>query len=234
MRLFVATAALLLAFFLATAPRLYADAPASADLSQEAASAWAAAVDKLDLQTQRPGEKAPPAPSAPANGPDVSRFAVPEKLAKFLLWGGLAVLLAILVFKLADHLRRSRNGAELQAENIENSAPEAVAARLDQAHLEAEELARRGRFAQAMHLLLLRGLGEMRLRLKISIAASLTSREIVARAPLGVQTRAALADLVGRVEISHFGAHEPGEAEYAASRASFEMLTHNLRAGGRA
>jgi hypothetical protein len=80
-----------------------------------------------------------------------------------------------------------------------------------------------------MHILLLNSVEEMRRRLSTPIAASLTSREILARAGLTPTAGAALADIVGRVEISYFGGHVPGAEEYAACRRSFEKLAGWLR-----
>jgi hypothetical protein len=73
---------------------------------------------------------------------------------------------------------------------------------------------------------------ELRSRLAVPIAASLTSREILERAPLSNEERAALADIVSGVEISYFGAYRPGAMEYAACRRSFESLKSLLMRGG--
>lgn len=234
MRFFVAIAAALAVLMLA-GPGLYAEAAAPAVTAEEAAAAWEDSQRDLKLQTQIPRDAARPLPELEL---DMEPFSLPPALvgaARFLLWGGLAALIGIFIFKLSDGLRNRRRGAGLRTEGEGGTeAPALAAARLDQAHWEAGELARNGQFAQAMHLLLLQSLAEMRRRLDISLAASLTSREIVARAPLGAGTRAALADLVGRVEFSYFGEYAAGEAEYRACRRSFEVFSRNLKAGGQA
>lgn len=226
--------ALFLAFFALTAPGLYADSPDPAPVTEEAAAqAWEEAARELRLQTKMPEDTKQP---QPVNIEPLYLPTFPAAAAKFLLGAALAALLVIFILKLVDGLRDRRRSDDLTAEGegAEAEAPGAVAARLDQAHLEAEELAASGQFAKAMHVLLLQSLAEMRRRLGISIAVSLTSREIVARVALGAGTRAALADLVRRVEISYFGEYAAGEAEYLASRQSFELFSRHLKVGGQA
>jgi hypothetical protein len=234
MRFFIGIAAVA-ALFILSVPNLYAETPPAGAVSEEeAATAWADAARDLNLQTQIPKDSSQPLPEL-----EFEPISLPPALvglARFLLWGGLAALAVIFILKLTDGLRNRQRGLGLEAEGEEGGAEASglVAARLDQAHLEAEELARSGQFAKAMHILLLQSLMEMRRRLDISLAISLTSREIVARVALGAATRAALADLVGRVEISYFGEYAAGEAEYLASRQSFEVFSQNLKAGGQA
>ncbi len=113
------------------------------------------------------------------------------------------------------------------------TAPEAVSARMEQAGLEADDYARRGEFAEAMHVLLLQSLGEMRLHLGISIAVSLTSREILRAINLSPQAKQAFADIISRVEISYFGNHTPSADEYALCRQHFDVLSQALKNQGR-
>jgi hypothetical protein len=123
----------------------------------------------------------------------------------------------------AGRRARSLEGTE------EEAAPAAVAARMDKARSGADELARRGDFAKAMHSMLLQSVNELRRRLEAPIASSLTSREILARVPLSPEARALFAGIIDRVEISHFGPYLPGEEDYTACRRSFEELTRTLR-----
>jgi hypothetical protein len=116
---------------------------------------------------------------------------------------------------------------------VSETKPEETAARLEAAQADADELARQGQFGPAMHILLLKSLGELRRFLNLTIAVSLTSREILSRPGLNQEARAALTDLVNRVELAWFGAQEVGAAEYAACRLSFEALTGALRQGRR-
>jgi hypothetical protein len=90
---------------------------------------------------------------------------------------------------------------------------------------DADALAGQGRFVDAMHLLLLRSLAEIRRRLKLEFSDSLTSREIMRRARLPDDGAAALRGIVTRVELSYFGDHPAARPDYEACRARYEELT---------
>jgi hypothetical protein len=92
----------------------------------------------------------------------------------------------------------------------------------------ADELAREGRYAEAMHVLLLRGLADIRARLDEPFADSLTSREILRSTRLPERARDSLRDVVGRVEWTYFGEYPAGQEDYAACRVSFNALEQAL------
>jgi len=94
--------------------------------------------------------------------------------------------------------------------------------------LEADALAREGRYDEAVHLLLLKGLADVRRRLEEHFSDSLTSREIAGRVRLSDEGRTALQQLVRRVEWSYFGQHPVGAADYEASRRHFDDLAAAL------
>ncbi len=107
--------------------------------------------------------------------------------------------------------------------------PDGVAARTPAAVLgAADELAAEGRFVEAMHVLLLQGLADIRQGLDEQFADSLTSREILRSTRLSDAGRAALRDIVNRVEWTYFGRHPAASADYAACRASFNALAQAL------
>jgi len=97
----------------------------------------------------------------------------------------------------------------------------------------ADELAQQGRFVEAMHVLLLQGLDEMRTRLDLRFADSLTSREIVSRANAPSDAKTALRDIIGWVERAYFGDHAVDRSDYDACRRSYVALDSTLRAGSR-
>jgi hypothetical protein len=74
----------------------------------------------------------------------------------------------------------------------------------------------------------------MRNRLSSPIAASLTSREISRHLDLSPDEREVFATIVGSVEISYFGAYNPGEGEYETCRKNFDALADLLKRGHRA
>jgi len=96
---------------------------------------------------------------------------------------------------------------------------------------QADELAARGFFVEAMHLLLLHSLAEIRRRLRLEFADSLTSREILRRARLPEEVTGALRSIVTRVELSYFGGYPAAQPDYESCRAGFEALASVLAKG---
>ena len=172
----------------------------------------------LDLQETFPVAKEPP--RWLLIGPDTVRV---------LLWIAVGCGVAALAWYLADILPRgfARHARWDDDPGAAPAASDAAAA----AQADADDLARQGRFAEAMHVLLLQSLTEMRRRLDARFADSLTSREIVRRAPVSDATRGALADIVARAERAWFGDHPAGPDDYAACRARFADLAQALHAG---
>jgi len=93
---------------------------------------------------------------------------------------------------------------------------------------QADALAARGFFVEAMHLLLLVSLAEIRRRLRLEFADSLTSREILRRARLPEEVTGALRSIVTRVELSYFGGYPATQPDYDTCRAGFEALSSVL------
>ena len=109
---------------------------------------------------------------------------------KFLLWGVLFVVIAIGVFWIGSELLSRGDDAKLD----EADAKVKEAKPIDEAVVErplgdADELARRGEFAEAIHTLLLRTLQELVRSAALRVAPATTSREILARVPLLADAR---------------------------------------------
>jgi hypothetical protein len=97
-------------------------------------------------------------------------------------------------------------------------------------HLDrAESFARDGRFAEAIHELLLQALADIRALHGAALAPSLTSREILREASLAESARAALRLLIGRVEWTYFGLRAAESTDYHAGRADLDQLRRSLR-----
>lgn len=182
----------------------------------------------LDLQTKMPADEPPP--------PDIKwsnvHWHIPGSVATWILYGALAVGFVFVILALRGTLptlsRRSRLKARQRDAAVLLPNDEALG-RMSEAGDDAEELARRGLFAEAMHMLLLRSVAELRKRLEVTIADSLTSREILQRLALPEVGRRALADLISRVELVHFGKRAAGRDDYGACRASFDALIGAMR-----
>jgi hypothetical protein len=184
-----------------------------AQTPQQAQEAAQKAIRRLDLQTEFP------------------RAAEPLKLDFNLppetLWVVVAIGLAVLLYVFRDLIPIWRARAGSWAED--EIAPGATAPG-DQAVVveAADELAARGRFVEAMHLLLLHGVAHIRQRLDRQLSDSLTSREILYSTKLPEAARTSLRDVVNRVELTYFGQRPAGPADYTACRESFTALARAL------
>ncbi|HXF86731.1 MAG TPA: DUF4129 domain-containing protein [Xanthobacteraceae bacterium] len=190
-----------------------------ASAAQDARQLAERTIRRLDLQTELPR----------GAEPDSLRLALPAEL----LWAVIVIALAVLLYAFRDMIpmlglgrRPTWSGDAGDAGDAASRAPEVTLVR-------ADELAARGKFVEAMHALLLQSLAYMRERLNEQFADSLTSREILARAPLPPEGRTSLRDIVARVEWTYFGEREATRADYEACRASFSALAQALRGGRR-
>lgn len=201
-----------------------------ADRIREAGEAARHAERSLSLQTDLPeGGKAIQKANVPGGPPSFSTGFSPE-MARIMLYIGIGVICIVVLMSLKDNLWSSSRSRRLGREE-EEAVPATAAVRMGKAQAEADDLASGGSFAEAMHTLLLQSVNELRRRLDISIAASLTSREILYRVSLPASGKTAFAEVIGWVEISYFGFHEPTREDYIACRGSYETLAAILRQG---
>jgi hypothetical protein len=178
------------------------------------------AIRRLGLQTELPRD------------PEQKPFQI--QLPPEALWLVAAVGLALLLYMFRDMLPAlgfiSRGDVEAGEEGIGGT----VAKPPEQVLAAADDLARQGRFVDAMHVLLLQGLADIRRHLGEQFADSLTSREILRSTKLSEAGREPLRDIVRRVEWTYFGKHPAEREDYLACRASFDALAHALYGKGAA
>jgi hypothetical protein len=149
----------------------------------------------------------------------------------WILWCSILLGVVFVLYPLGDQLFRGRwRRPEDWDGQIGQAGSAAQRSTLEFASANAEELAQQGRYREAIHLLLLHALNEMRRRLKAQFADSLTSREILRGANLAPAGGAALQDMIGRVEKSYFGEYPAAAEDYTACRASFDTFVHHLNA----
>lgn len=180
----------------------------------------------LNAQTELPAPKRARIPEPVGSPP-----AIPLEMAQVMLWVALAILAAIIVFTIVDNLRPPTESVTQKEKKRASEELHAVHTRMGMAQDAADMLAAGGNFTEAIHTLLLQSLDEMRRRLGIPIAISLTSREVLARVALSHEAKGALSDIINRVEISYFGDHAPGAEEYRLCRHSYSTLANLLRGG---
>ena len=158
-------------------------------------------------------------------------------LSRWLLWGAIIVIVAVVLFHLRDNLWSFSRVRDVRGKRSPEQAPEAAAAaaaRMEKAGGEADALAGEGRYAEAIHILLLQTLEELRRRSEVGFAASLTSRELLHSLEMPPEQRHLFGAIISRVEVSWFGPHDPDGEEYAVCRRDFERLKGLIRAGGAA
>jgi hypothetical protein len=89
---------------------------------------------------------------------------------------------------------------------------------------DADALAAKGRYAEAIHLLLLRSIQEIAQHRPTILKPALTSREISALRELPEAARLAFAQIARIVEQALFAGREVGSHEYAQCRQAYERF----------
>jgi hypothetical protein len=188
-----------------------------------------------DAPTLHPGERGAGAEPAVDTRDEPGGFetGLLGRIVNLLMWGALIVGTVLLAFWI---------GAELLAFGADNAAladeapvaPEGPDLRVIERPLgDAEELAARGEYGEAIHTLLLRTLQELVRSAEVRVSAAMTSREILGRVPLAADARDALAGLITAVEITHFGDDPATAADYERCRAQFQRFATAFRRVGR-
>jgi hypothetical protein len=156
-----------------------------------------------------------------------------SSLMTFLLWSMVIVVGVLIAFWIGSELSRYGGDAELSSDGESQGRMQvAAAAIIDRPLGDADELARRGQFAEAIHTLLLRTLQELVRSAAVRVAPATTSREILARVPLYADARTALGGLITAVEITHFGDEPANAADYERCRQQFHVFAQVLRNRG--
>jgi len=166
---------------------------------------------------EAPPDAAPPssrssAPRAPSGGASVPSIPLPPAA---LVW---ALLAAAIVIGLAWAVRQalqSRKGTEAEPAPLPAETPRPAPRALRIGPLtDVEDLARAGRYGEAIHLLLLHLFAALQRRPATAPAPAHTSREVLSRTRLASEARAALGVLVQAAEAVHFGGREAVREDY--------------------
>ena len=173
--------------------------------------------DARDYQTEMPQEQLKQY-HEPVVVPDIVKDIIRIVLITLLVVGGL-----LLLFFIVNSLPSLRETIKRRTAGREETGTTALAADADRERLEialseADRLARQGAYGEALHLLLLYCLNEMRRRFGLGLPPSLTSREILGLSALPEIRRTGLSVIVSAVEISHFGGRPADEMTYRLCR----------------
>jgi len=161
----------------------------------------------------------------PATGPGgavVGLLALPLQLFVWVIGLG---LLAAALLQMVTHAVRSRSARAGGGRGREAGADRAAApAPAGPRVADAEAMARRGAYGEAVHLLLLVAIGAL-VRRRGGLPASLTSREVLAASGLAGEAREGLAELVRAAESWLFGGAALGEDDWRRSAEAFDRLS---------
>ena len=143
-----------------------------------------------------------------------------------LFWGVvILVVLGVLYFLFGEALN-ARFGKDGKGK-LEDGDDVLVDIRPDEAAARgllerADALARKGQFAEAVHLLLFHSIQDIQSRLENSVPRSLTAREIGGLERLPARAKAALGPIIRIVEGSFFGGRDVDETGWQSARSSYE------------
>lgn len=153
-------------------------------------------------------------------------------LATMLLWA--LVLTAAVVIALGFYRQVAGYTGEDAPARPRKRTDEQLAAVIERPRDDADELAARGQFAEAIHTLLLRTLHELASQNLVRVTPAMTSREILARVALLGDARDALSGLIIAVEQTWFGDDVPQVEDYQRCRAQFDRFAAAYRRGASA
>lgn len=192
---------------------------AQAQSPEQIKAATTSSVNKLNLQTELPLYK----PTEKREDTHIFSWVAPlGDVWIYIILGGAGVLL---LFAFREQIMTLISGRPTFIKKAgESGAEELTLEAGARTGAAADELASQGHYMEAMHMLLLRALTEMRQRIGEQFADSSTSREILRHARLSDPGRDSLRDIIARVEWSYFGEHPVAGTDYSACRASFDRF----------
>jgi hypothetical protein len=180
---------------------------------------------QFDLPVEAP--RAPPKPPAWLEAL-VDFLGAIAPLLGWIFWIGAIALAALIIFFVIretlggrfERFRFKRRAPRSEAGQPTEWRPTETAARVLLA--DADRLAAEGRFAEAVHLLLLRSIEDLHGRRPRAVRPALTARDIAALEALPASARPAFRSIAEVVERSLFGGAAVDAAAFARCRASYE------------
>lgn len=205
----------------ATLPPAGADQAASSGATFDSAHR-ALAADKA-FQFEMKGIEPPPPPPGWLR-PLIEALEAMGPVFKIIFWLGLAAIVIAVLWFIAREVIRIRLPGKTDKLNISDDtwrpAPAAALALLS----DADALAAEGRFAEAVHLLLLRSINEIDGRLPNTVRPALTARDIAGLSRLPAAARPAFDKIARAVESSLFGGRSVDRATFVDCRAAYEAF----------
>jgi hypothetical protein len=141
-----------------------------------------------------------------------------------IFWAGVAAIVVALLWLIAREVIRirvpERNTPTAPGEEKWRPAPAQALALLS----DADALAEEGRFAEAVHLILLRSIGDIDGRLPNTVRPALTARDIAALGRLPEAARPAFGRIARVVEGSLFGGRSVAREDFLDCRQAYETF----------
>jgi hypothetical protein len=193
-----------------------------------------AIIAKGGYQTTLPSGTSAPASTPPSTGPTRPRGPRPPRVGApgiplipvGVLWPVLAAigiaLLALVLWRVTS-ARRGRERPAPVRKSGGDGGPARRSLRIGPL-TDVEDLARQGRFGEAIHLLLLHLFAALQRRPATAPAPAHTGREVLARTRLASQAHDALGVLVLAAEKIHFGGREASREDYEACLAHYRRF----------
>ncbi len=202
-------------------PAARADQTAASDAAFNAAH-QALAADKA-FQFEMRGLEPPPPPPGWLR-PLIEALTAMGPVFKIIFWLGLAAIVIAILWFIAREVIRIRLPVRTDKLDIKDDgwrpAPAAALALLS----DADALAAEGRFAEAVHLLLLRSINDIDGRLPNTVRPALTARDIAGLSRLPAAARPTFDRIARTVESSLFGGRPVDGATWADCRAAYEAF----------
>jgi len=179
-----------------------------------------------------------PGRAAPRGGGELPPSRVPREdgresigsVSRTLLWAFAIVAGLALLFFVFRELRTFRRGSgrrrfeEVEASAVAGQTGDGGAPR-DRLLEEADALAARGDFGEAIHLILMHSLRRLERAGEQVIGRSLTAREIVRGSRITARAREPLGAIVGASEITHFGGRPADARAYQGCREAYREFS---------
>jgi hypothetical protein len=199
-------------------------------------------VTKGGYQTTLPAGTSAPTSPPPSPAPSRSQRARPPRVGgsgiplipASVLWSLLVAIgvaaLALVLWRMLE-ARRAREGPGRAPGPSRDAAPARRTLRIGPL-TDVEDLARQGRFGEAIHLLLLHLFAALQRRPATAPAPAHTGREVLARTRLASQARDALGVLVTAAEKVHFGGRSASREDYDACLAHYRRFLDSFERAG--
>lgn len=158
---------------------------------------------------------------------------LPPGLAEVLGWTAIAIV-AIVALVWLYRLLADRRASAVIDETETETVPALKRVAPSDLLAQADRLAAEGRYGEAVHVLLVGTFGGFAEAGARFVAPPLTSREVLADAPLRDTVKAALGELVTVVERAHFAGREIGRRDFERCRDSYRSIAGEIADGARA